>query len=298
MGHSLHRKILLPFAMLAAAPAAAQWGPPQGNGPSASYSFLYADGGLYQDRNSLSIDAPLGQAAGAALRGAASFTSINSSGGGYLPANLYKEELRLSARKNNLSAAMFLNSNSDRPFNSPTETDLGVNLNADLAEPGTRGAWLLGVNYSTRRSFMRGMPMPYISYRYTTDKFMFMLPFMLRWQPRKDLSLSASWQPVKYYRLALAWRPAGPFSAELEGGTGLEQFLVAGRADKGDALYLQTSSLMLKPAVKLARRAELGATLGWRFKGLYYTGSRYDDYHYRRRFGGGPAAGLQFKYSF
>ena len=284
-------------ALLAcAAPAAAQLGTPQGNGPSASYSYLYSGGGLYQDRGALALDTPLGRAGGTALRASAGLTRIDSAGACF-PAKLYKEDFRLSARDGRLSGAIGLSSDSDQPFHSAAETDLGVNLSAELSEPGARGAWLVGLNYSTRRSFMRGAPIPYFTYRYTTDKFSFILPFMLRWQPRKDLALNASWQPVKYYRLSLAWRPQGAFSAELEGGAGLEQFLIAGRADKGEALYLQTTALTLKPAVKLSRRAELCVPLGWRFRGEYYSGSRYDDYRARRRFGGGPAAGLQLKYA-
>ncbi len=282
--------------MLLAGPSAAQFGPPPG--PYAAAAFTYTGGELCQSVSRVSAESPLGRPAGIALSAAASAARMDYCANGYFPGTLYKDDLRLTARRGPDSATVTLTSASDEPFHSPSETDLGINLSRELSEPGARGVWTLGVNYATRRAFLRSMPMPYLGYRYSYDGLSFMLPFMVRWQFAEKLAFSASWQPVKYYKLGLNWKPSETFRADLEGGTGLDQFLPAGRPDKSEALYLQTSSVALKPAVRLSPAAELGAELGWRFKGMYYMGSRYDEYRERRRFNGGASAGLSFKYSF
>lgn len=279
-----------------AAPAAAQFGgPPE---TALGTAFLSSDDKLALRRTSLNGGAMLGTAGAFKLNLNGSLTHIQSSASNYFPGELYRTALNLSANDHGLRLAMMLNSDSDKPYYSAKETDLGFNVMKELPEPGTRGLWMLGLNYSSRRSFLRGIPIPYVSYKYAGEKLMIVLPFMLRWQAGKELAFSASWQPVKYYKLGVNWRPGKIFSADLEGGTGLEQYLVARRTDKGDSLYLETSYITLKPALRLSRRLELGASLGWQFSGRYYTGHRYDEYHYKHRTGGGGIGGVSLKYVF
>jgi len=279
-----------------AAPAAAQLGGPPETALTAA--FTNGDDTLALRRSSLNGGAMLGQAGIFKLNLNGNLTHIQSSASGYFPGEIYRTTLNLNANTQDLHLTAILNSDSDKPYHSAKETDLGFNIMKDLPEPGTRGVWMMGLNYSTRRSFLRGMPIPYISYRYASDNLMVALPFILRWQARKELAFSAMWQPVKYYKLGVNWRPSKVFSADLEGGTSLEQYLVARRTDKGDALYLETTCITLKPAWKLSRRLELGASLGWQFSGRYYTGRSYDDYNYKRHTGSGGISGLSLKYTF
>lgn len=291
MNLSLALCLLLPTA------AAAQGGPPKPAatlGASLSYA---APEGLISRRTGFSSEAALGETAGFSLRAAADLEHLRNLAVGYFPGKLYKAGFKLTAEKGDTRLALNLNSNSDRPFNSPSETDLGLTFTALLSE-NNGSAWLWGLNYSSRRPFLRGMPLPFITYRYTSKTLMVALPFMVRWQASKTLALSASYQPVKYFKAGLSWRPLPFFRAELEGGTALEQFLPAGRKDKSQALYYEASYISLKPSLSFSRAFELTPALGWQFTGLYYTGARYDDYKAKTRLRGGPTLGLSAKYNF
>ena len=290
-------KLKLALCFLLPVSAAAQGGPPK---PAASLgaSFSYSSPeGLISRRTGVTGEAALGSASGFDLRASADLAHLRGISAGYFPGELYRVGLRLTAEKADTRLALTLNSNSDRPFNSPSETDLGFNFSALLSE-NNGSAWLWGLNYSTRRSFARGLPLPFITYRYTSKNLTLLLPFMLRWQASNTLSVTASYQPVKYFKAGLNWRPLPFFRAELEGGIALEQYLPAGRSDKSQALFHEASYISLKPSIALSRSFELTQSVGWQFRGLYYTGARYDDYKAKTRLRGGPTLGLAAKYSF
>ena len=290
-------KLKLALCFLLPVSAAAQGGPPK---PAASLgaSFSYSSPeGLISRRTGVTGEAALGSASGFDLRASADLAHLRGISAGYFPGELYRVGLRLTAEKTDTRLALTLNSNSDRPFDSPSETDLGFNFSALLSE-SNGSAWLWGLNYSTRRSFARGLPLPFITYRYTSKNLTLLLPFMLRWQASNTLSVSASYQPVKYFKAGLNWRPLPFFRAELEGGIALEQYLPAGRSDKSQALFYEASYISLKPSIALSRRFELTQSVGWQCRGLYYTGARYDDYKAKTRLRGGPTLGLSAKYNF
>lgn len=283
--------------LLAPLPAAAQGRPPA---PAASLetTFAYASpDGLITRRAGLNGEAALGRAAGLGLRLYATAEHLRGLGGTPFPEELYKTGLRLNAEDRRNRLMIGVESNSDRPYHSHAEIDLGVTYSRTFSERGPH-AWLWGLTYSTRRSFLRGMPFPFIGYRYVTEKLTLIAPFMANWRPVKKLSFSASLQPPKYFRLAAVWRPLPFVSAELEGGSALEQFLPARRPDKGEAFYYETSYLALKPSVYVSRRLQLTPSLGWQFKSSHYTGSSYDDHGARTRLPGGPYFGLAAKYDF
>ncbi|MHB0995070.1 MAG: hypothetical protein ACYC2I_01730 [Elusimicrobiales bacterium] len=278
-------------------PAAAQGRPPA---PAASLglSSAYASpDGLMTRRAGLTGEAGLGEAAGLKLRLSAAAEHLRGLGGTPFPGELYKTDLRLTAEDRRHRLVLALGSNSDRPYHSPSETDLGFTFSRTFSEKGPR-AWLWGLNYSSRRSFLRGLPFPFVGYRYVTESLTIVAPFMARWQASKKVSFSASLQPPKYFRLAAVWRPLPFVSAELEGGTALEQFLPAGRPDKDEAFYYETSYVALKPSIHLSRSLQLTPSLGWQLKSSHYTGSSYDDHRGRTSLPGGPSLGLAVKYDF
>ncbi len=287
------------LAVLALCPAgAAAQGRPPAPAASLGTSISYASpDGLITRRAGVNGEAALGRAAGLALRLSASAEHLRGLGGTPFPEELYKTGLRLTAESKRDRLLLGVESNSDRPYHSPAETDLGLTYSRTFSEKGPH-AWLWGFTYSTRRSFLRGMPFPFIGYRYVTEKVTIIAPFMARWQAAKKLSFSASLQPPKYFRLAAAWRPLPFASAELEGGTALEQYLLSGRPDKGEAFYYEISYLTLKPSVYLSRRLQVTPSLGWQFKSSHYTGTRYDDRNARTRLPGGPLLSFAAKYDF
>lgn len=278
-------------------PAAAQGRPPA---PAASLgtSVSYASpDGLMTRRAGLNGEAGIGSAGGLKLRLSAAAEHLRGLGGTPFPGEMYKTGLRLTAEDRRRRLALALESNSDRPYHSPSETDLGFTFSRTFSENGPH-SWLWGINYSSRRSFLRGMPFPFLGYSYVTESLTIVAPFLARWQASKKISLSASLQPPKYFRLAALWRPLPFASAELEGGTALEQFLPAGRPDKGEAFYYETSYVALKPSVSFSRSLKLTPSLGWQLKSSHYTGSSYDDHRGRTTLPGGPSMGLAVKYDF
>lgn len=298
-------KILITAIYCALAqPAAAQQTPPPTEGkpqqPRASLSTFfnnYSPERMAASRAGARGEALLGSFGGLALRASAEGTRILTRDNGYFPPELYKTALTITAEDKVTRLAVNLNSNSDKPFYSPSETDLGFNFSRTFSERGAH-AWLFGLNYSTRRSFSRSIPLPFITYRYASKDFFLLFPFLLRWQASRKISFAVSYQPVKYYRLSASWRPAPFFNTTLEGGTGLEQFLVAGRTAKDSALYYETAFLLLKPELYLSRRLRLGAEVGWQFNGRYYTGKTYNDHRATTSTGCGPSAGLSAGYNF
>ena len=287
-------------ALLFLLPAAAWAGagtPPKPPGAlDAVFSYCSPEGFISR-RTELRGTSALGRAGGMAFRTETSLTHIRTIENGYFPPELYKTALLLTAEDRTTRLSVNLNSDSDKPFYSPAETDLGFNFSRTFSEHGAH-AWIFVLNYSTRRTFARSVPLPFITYRYASKDLFFLFPFLARWQASRNLSFSASYHPVKYYKLSAHWRRSPEFSVVLEGGAGLEQFLPAGRPQKGSALYYETSFVSLKPELVLAERLRLGAALGWQFRGMYYTGRTYNDYQAKTRIGGGPCAGLSAGYSF
>jgi hypothetical protein len=293
----MKNRILL-LLLLAAPAAASAQGRPAAPAASLGMNFSYASpDGLITRRAGVNGEAGLGEAAGLKLRLSAAAEHLRGLGGTPFPAELYKTGLRLTAENRRDRLALSLESNSDRPYHSPSETDLGFTFTRTFSEKGPH-AWLWGLNYSTRRTFLRSMPFPFIGYRYVTERLTIVAPFMARWQASKKISFSATLQPPKYFRLAAAWRPLPFVNAELEGGTALEQFLPAGRPDKSEAFYYETSYVTLKPSVNFSRALQLTPSLGWQLKSSHYTGSSYDDHRGRTRLPGGPSFGLAVKYDF
>ncbi len=277
--------------------AAAQWGAPPA-GTFVEPSFSLAGGDLHPRRSGLGTGVRLGKSGGYTFHLSGGLEHINTSGAGYFPGELYKASLGLSAVNGGVSFSLGARSDSDRPYNSSSETDLGFNFTKELGANGARGVWLAGLNYSSRRSFLRGLPIPFLSYRYISDKWTFFAPFMVQWRPGGDMHYSFRWKPVRHFSLAAAWRPPGIFGAELEGGVGLEQFLLADRPDTGDSLYLETPYLVLRPSARLPGRFTLTAEAGWHFDGRYYTGRDYNDLGLKTDVDGGAYAGLSLKRSF
>lgn len=290
------------FSMLTAG-ASAQSGPPTAGRPpkprasvNSAFSCSYPEN-FASRRAALRGEASLGSAAGLEFRTGAEVTHIRTLGDAYFPPELYKAAFSLTAEDRATRLAINLNSNSDRPFYSPSETDLGFTFSRLFSERSSH-SWFYGLNYSTRRTFSRTLPLPFIGYRYTTKDLVIFFPFLVRWQATEKVAFAASYQPVRYFKLTASWRARPSLSVSLEGGTGLEQFLPAGRAHKSEALYNETSFLTLKPEYSLSRRLRLGAELGWQFRGLHYLGDAYNDYHAKTRTGRGPSAGLSAGYSF
>lgn len=213
---------------------------------------------------------------------------------GRFPGELYDTGLGMRAAGKKWSFGAGVKSNSDRPYNSPSETDLSLDASTVLSRRGPQ-AFMVGVNYSTRRSFLRGMPLPYISYSYTSARLTVFFPFALKWKVSDGGELAASYFPPKYFSLGYAQKISAALTLGISGGMQLRQYLPAGRPDKDDSLFLEQPHAGLRTVLAPAKGCEASLWTAWGFKGRQFTGSQYDRHHGKTAIGAGPLLGLSLK---
>jgi hypothetical protein len=236
----------------------------------------------------------LGLAGGYALSGSGEAVHHRIWTAGPFPGELYDTSLglRASGKKWNFGAGA--RSNSDRPFNSLSETDLSLDASTTLRRRGPH-TLLLGFSYSSRRSFLRGVPFPYLSYSYNTERLNLFFPFGLKWRPRQGGEFSAAYFPPRYFTLGYKQKFSEVLTLGLQGGLQMSQYLLAGRPDKDYALFLEQPHAGLRTEVTPAKGWGVALWTGWGFKGRYYSGKQYDDYHAKTAVGAGPIAGLNLR---
>jgi hypothetical protein len=212
---------------------------------------------------------------------------------GDFPAELYETSLGLRAAGKKWSFGAGVRSNSDKPYYSPSETDLFLDAVTTFRRSGPH-SFLFGVNYSSRRSFLRGVPFPYISYSYTSERLTVFFPFSLKWKASESGELAASYFPPRYFSLGYSQKVSGALALELSGGLQLSQYQLAGRPDKEYSLFLEQPHAGLVTRVTQAG-LELSLRTAWGFRGRYFSGRQYDDHRASAGVGAGPLLGLNLK---
>jgi len=270
---------------------------PSPNGMETAYS--YSGGGFKSVVSGYSAYYGGVTASGFKTYASAAYDETKSSARGYFPDYLARASVSLGCASKVSSAEMYVRSSSDDIFRSLRETDLGVNYARDVYTDGIGGVWLFTLNYSTRRSFWKGMPVPFAAYRYASGKLFVMAPFFASYGFADNMSLSFTWRPVKYYEAALKWTKSDSFSLSLTGGSYMDEYLPAARADEDESLYLERGRAALRPEWKLfGGGVRVHVSAGWEFGGCYYTGRNYDEKHGRVGLSSGPSAGAGIKYAF
>lgn len=287
----------LPLALLLLLPAlAAAQGrgrPPAEDSLLLSSAFSGRDG--FDSRSAgLSAALGLGRAGGYALSASAGLEHHRTWTGGWFPAEVYDASFGLRAAGKKWSFGTGARSNSDRPFNSPSETDVNLDASTVLRRRGPH-AVMFGLNYSSRRSFLKGVPFPYLSYSYTGERLTVFFPFALTWKFTEASSLQASYFPPRYFSLSVSRKFSPALTLALSGGVQLRQYLLAGRADKDQALFLEQTQAGLKTSLTPAKGWEASLWTGWGFRGRYYSGEQYDEHRAVTRTGAGPLLGLNLK---
>lgn len=239
----------------------------------------------------------LGRAGGYSLSGSAAAEHHRIWTGGWFPGEVYDTSFGLRAAGKKWTFGAGARSNSDRPFNSPSETDVNLDASTVLRRRGPH-SFMFGVNYSSRRSFLKGVPFPYLSYSYTGERLTVFFPFALTWKISEASSLQTSYFPPKYFSLSLSRKFSPSLTLALSGGIQLRQYLLAGRADKDQSLFLEQTHAGLRAALTPARGWEASLWAGWGFRGRYYSGEQYDDHRLVERTGAGPLTGLSLKKTF
>jgi hypothetical protein len=236
----------------------------------------------------------LGALGGYKFSGSASAAHHRTLTAGTFPGEVYDTSLALKAGGKTWSFTGGAKSNSDRPFNSPAEIDLSLDAARTLSRKGPH-AVMFGVSYSSRRSFLKGVPFPYLSYAYRSEKLTLLLPFAAKWKFSETSELSASYFPPKYFSVAVSRRFSPALTLAASGGLQLHQYLLADRPDKSQALFLEQPQAGLRTVLTPATGWEVSLLTAWGFKGAYFTGEQYDRRHGKVTVGAGPVTGLNLR---
>jgi len=291
------KKILLPLLLCLPLSAAAQGrGRPQAaDSLSVASAFSGRDG--FDSRSAGFASAfGVGRLGGYAFGAAAAAEHRRTWTRGGFPAELYETSLGLRAAGKKWSFGAGVKSNSDRPYHSASETDLALDAVTTFRRRGPHSL-LFGVNYSSRRSFLRGVPFPYLSYSYTSERLTIFFPFSLKWKASESGELSASYFPPRYFSLGYSQKLSGALALELSGGLQLSQYQLAGRPDKDYSLFLEQPHAGLTTRLAAAG-LEFSLRTAWGFRGRYFSGRQYDDHRASTGVGAGPQLGLNLKKSF
>lgn len=286
--------LLLLLGLLPAAASAQGLYSPDGQGrPDQNRSYLTARTG-YSDSDGLahrSLGASGSAALGRGLTLETGATHHRILKDGWLPGELYSAGFRVQARSRKNSFSAGLQSNSDRPFYSIHETNVSVNAARTFSSSGPH-SFSAGLMYSSRRSFARHIPFPYVSYSYRSEKFSFRLPFFASWRPSRAYELSAAYIPPKYCQASVLVKASETLSFKAEYIYSALQFEQAGRPDKDYSTYIEQANAGLWTQYKASSNYNFSLWTGWALRGRYFRGKAYDDHHDRRRIGSSPALAL------
>ena len=206
----------------------------------------------------------------------------------YVPKYLYDAGIAFSAFSQKDSISIYADSKSDNPYNSLKETDIGLNYYRTIEKWSSgQGTWLFVLNYSSRRGFWDNIPIPFVTYRYVSEKFVFMIPFLAQYNFSSQWSVYAQWVPLYLYKAGISWKPGKKFELEMQNGVLADFFYLAGREQEDETLYMKRSYLKLIPKWKISDSAELSGNLGWIFRSSFYHGDGYRDENDKIRTGGG-----------
>jgi len=275
------------------APAQGRGRPPANDSLQLSSSFSGRDG--FDSRSAgLSAAFGLGRAGGYGFSGSAGVEHHRIWTGGWFPGEVYDASFGLRAAGKKWTFGAGARSNSDRPFNSPSETDINLDASTVLRRRGPHSV-MFGVNYSSRRSFLKGVPFPYLSYSYTGERLTIFFPFAMNWKISAASALQASYFPPKYFSLAVSRQFSPSLTLALTGGVQLRQYLLAGREDKDQSLFLEQTQAGLRTDITLAAGWQVSLRTAWGFRDRYYSGEQYDVHRDQTRVKAGPLISFNLK---
>lgn len=256
----------------------------------AAFGLGYADAeGLDHRSASLGGNAVLGK--GISLESGFAVHRITRDG--WLPGKLYNAGAALNYRSGRYSFSGGLRSSSDRPFYSRHETDLGLTASRELSSRGPHRL-SFGLTYSSRRSFARGVPFPYLLYSYRTEKFTFLAPFSASWRPSPEYELSASYMPPKSFRAGVSRKLSDKLSLGTYYYYGTLQFDLARRPDKDYTTFIEQHNAGLSVNYTRSKDRFIRVYAGWAIRGRYYNGRTYDEHRDSAPIRSGLGAGLSF----
>lgn len=257
------------------------------------FNYGGGSGAFYRESN-FSASSPLGKAGPWNLRLSLKGEHLFSGGDSHFPAELYRIGTNISARNGRAGIRLGARSNSDRPFGSFDTGDFSGDFTYVISTGTHR--FMAGMNYSSRRSFLRGLPFPYVLYSYASGNVQFALPFFLRARLDTRWWLTLAYIPIKNGRAAIRYEASNDAFTELELCSQLEQYLLYRRPDKEQRLYRFSYSAALRHGFRLGRGFSAEVQAGYAFSNYYFTGKEYSDINNKKKLGNWPFAGFSLKF--
>lgn len=258
--------------------------------------FMSGGGNSSSYRESrLAAFGPAGKIGPWSLRASLDAAHIRSSDDGYFPGELYRIKADGMARMRRFVVKIGARSDSDKPFSDLNTTDLSADFACTILSSGTHTI-MAGVNYSSERSFMRGMPFPYLLYSYMSGNLQFALPFFVRVKLAPGLWFKGVYIPVKNGLVALRYEQKKGYFYEFELSSRFDQYLLYRRTDPDNRLYRAVSSVLIRQGFPLGRGFMAEVSAGWAYSNYYFTGKRFSDINDRINLGAWPFAGLSVKF--
>lgn len=153
------------------------------------------------------------------------------------------------ADKNTWGLSGNYGSASDKPFDSADVSAFDLTLTRKISKTPT-SSWIYFLNYSNNRSFLNNIPLPGFAYTFIeedkTSGGVIGLPFVTYWlRPTEKLSMSVFYLIPARLNLQVGYMISRPFQLNAKLEHGQQTFFRAGRADKKEQIYYETSKAAL-----------------------------------------------------
>lgn len=151
--------------------------------------------------------------------------------------------------KNTWGLAGNYGSASDKPFDGADVTSFDLTLTRKISKTPT-SSWLYFLNYSNNRTILNNIPLPGFAYTFMeedkTSGGVIGLPFVSYWlRPTDRLFMSVLYFIPAKLNLQAGYMISGPFQLNAKLEHGQQTFFRAGRAEKKEQIYYETSKAAL-----------------------------------------------------
>lgn len=134
---------------------------------------------------------------------------------------------------------------SDKPFDSADVSSFDLTLTRKISKTAT-SSWIYFLNYSNNRTILNNIPLPGFAYTFMeedkTSGGVIGLPFVSYWwRPTQRVFISALYFVPAKLNLQAGYMLWGPFQLNARLEHGQQTFFRAGRSDKKEQIYYETS---------------------------------------------------------
>ncbi len=205
------------------------------------------------------------------------FNYRNTGNSEYFPVDLYKIKYSLSGETDKKWLKFNFNSYSDVPFYSIDTVNLGFNGGWTFWQKGNHSL-IFGLFYESLSSFLGGLPLPILYYKYKSKNVYLLFPFVLHYQINSKNSFLITYFPVRNIKMSYIYHPVRPFVISFEVEIKLHTYYLAHRKNKDELLFYETKTIGIRPDFYMNHHFKLSGFIGYSFNGKYYKGEKYDEF--------------------